>query len=91
MQSSTIEKIFRIFSNMKNMTQNIQNDVKRGSRIYRGYRRNQAGDFLPFHPIWGGGPLPPPRFGPNLYAKNVVDVFYFKFLNLILVFRHMPK
>ena len=38
MQSSTIQKIFSIFSNMKNMTRNIQNgflDMKMGSRILR--------------------------------------------------------
>ena len=68
------------------MTQNIQNgsfDINRGSRILR--------ILLPFHPTRGGRHMgarstPPPRFGPNLYAKNVIDVFYFKFLNLVCFF-----
>ena len=67
---------------MRNMTQNIQNgsfDIKRGSRILRII---SAAKRASIHSIssykrggtWGRGP-PPPRFGPNLYAKNVIDVF----------------
>ena len=59
------KKYLAYFSNMRNMTQNIQNgsfDIKRGLRILRGGAR-------------GGVVHPPSWFGPNLYAKNVIDVF----------------
>ena len=49
---------------MKIMTQNIQN----GEQC-----------LLPFHPTRRGGAhgaqLAPPRFGPKLFAKNVINVF----------------
>ena len=81
---------------MKNMTQNIQNgsfDIKRGLRILRiigaakwmispsnsSYKRGGA---------WGRGPPPP---GSALTCMLKMLLMYFKFLNLILVFRHMPN
>ena len=81
---------------MKNMTQNIQNgsfDIKTGSRILRiiNAAKHASSPSISSYKMGGHGGAVPPRFGPNLYAKNVVDVFYLKFLNLILVFRQMPK
>ena len=66
---------------MKNMTQNIQNvsfDVKTGSRILRIINAAKRASPPTFHPTRGGAHgarSPPPRFGPNLYAENVIDVF----------------
>ena len=79
------------------MTQNIQNgsfDIKTGSRklrIINAAKRASPPSISSYKRGAHGGAVPPPRFSPNLYAKNVVDVFYFEFLNLILVFRQMPK
>ena len=90
------KKYLAYFSNMRNMTQNIQNgsfDIKTGSRILRiinAAKRASPPSISSYKRGAHGGAVPP-QFGPNLYAENVVDVFYFKFLNLILVFRHMPK
>ena len=75
------------------MTQNIQNgsfNIKTGSRILRIINAAKRASPLSISSYKRGGTLgrgPPPRFGINLYAKNVVDVFYFKFLNLTLGFR----
>ena len=79
LQSSNIQKIFSIFNNMKNMTQNIQNgyfDIKRGSRILRiiGATKWAISPSISSYKR-GVGAVPPPRFGLNLYAKNVIDVF----------------
>ena len=67
---------------MKYMTQNIQNgsfDIKRGSRILRIIRAAKRASFpsISSYKREGehGGVVHPPWFGPNLYAKNVIDVF----------------
>ena len=84
MQSSNIQKIF---SNMKNMTQNIQNgsfDIKRGSRILRII---SARVFLPFHPTRGVGHMGA-WSGSAITCMLKMLLMYFKFVNLILVFWH---
>ena len=74
------------------MTQNIQNgsfDIKTGSRILRiinAAKRASPPSISSYKRGAHVGAAP-----PNLYAKNVVYVFYFKFINLMLVFRQMPK
>ena len=64
---------------MKNMTQNIQNgstDIKRGSRILRiisAAKRTSIPSISSYKR--GGAHGGVVRFGHNLYAKNVIDVF----------------
>ena len=92
MQSSNIQKIF---SNMKNMTQNIQNgsfDIKRGSRILRIISAAKRASIPSISSYKRGGahggvvhPLPP---GSAITCMLKMLLMYFKFVNLILVFWH---
>ena len=65
---------------MKNMTQNIQNDffdIKTDTRILRIISAAKRASYpsISSYKRGGGAVHPPPPFGPNLYAKNVIDVF----------------
>ena len=92
------KKYLAYFSNMRNMTQNIQNgsfDIKRDSRILRiisADKRSQAREYS-FHFILqeGGhmGARSPP--GSALTCMLKMLLMYFKFVNLILVFWHSWK
>ena len=96
MQSSNIQKIFIIFSNMRNMTQNIQNgsfDIKRGSRILRIISAAKHASIPSISSYKRGGAhegvVPPPGSAITCMLKMLL--MYFKFVNLILVFWHSWK
>ena len=92
------KKYLAYFSNMRNMTQNIQNgsfNIKRGSRILIII---SAAKRASIHSIssykrggtWWRGPPPPPP-GSALTCMLKMLLMYFKFVNLILVFWHSWK
>jgi len=68
---------------MKNMTQKNQNssfDTKTGSRILRIIGATKLAVSPSISSYKREGPHasavpPPPQFDPNVYAKNVIDVF----------------
>ena len=68
---------------MENMMQNIQNgsiNIKTGERMLRiisAAKHASSPSILSYKTgggTWGRSP-PPSQFGPNLYAKNVINVF----------------
>ena len=96
MQSSNIQKIFSIFSNLKYMTQNIQNgsfDIKRGSRILRIISAAKRASIHSISSYKRGGHMgawsTPPCSAITCMLKMLL--MYFKFVNLILVFWHSWK
>ena len=92
MQSSNIQKIF---SNMKNITQNIQNGsfhIKKGFENTENYKRSQARQYSLHFILQEGGHMgacsTPPSYGSALTCMLKMLLMYFKFVNLILVFWH---